>query len=76
MLILKKKKINKSKSVTRCCSIYKGIVFTELWHEFDMMSEEYIEAVRTSIIKPALFLHLRVCDIRLNNYIKYYWEFW
>ena len=41
-----------------------------------MSQEEYITAVRTSLVRPKLFLKCRPCEIRVNNYMKHCLEFW
>ena len=44
--------------------------------ELEFSQEKYISAVRTSLVRPKLFLNCRPCEIRVNNYMKHFWEFW
>ena len=41
-----------------------------------MSQEKYASAVRTSLVRPKLFLKCRPCEIRVNNCMKHYLEFW
>ena len=41
-----------------------------------MSQEDYITAVRTSLVRPKLFLKHRPCEIQINNYMKHCLEFW
>ena len=52
------------------------IIFDEFMVELEMSQEKYITAVRTSIVRPKLFLKHRPCEIRVNNYMKHCLEFW
>ena len=40
------------------------------------MYDEYIEAVRTTILREKLFLQCQPCETRINNYMRHYREFW
>ena len=44
--------------------------------ELEMSQEQYITAVRTSLVRPKLFLKCRPCEIRVNNYMKHCLELW
>ena len=52
------------------------ITYDELLVELEMSQEKYISAVRTSLVRPKLFLKCRPCEIRVNNYMKHCLEFW
>ena len=52
------------------------ITFDKFMVELEMSQEEYITAVRTSLVRPKLFLKCRPCEIRVNNYMKHCLEFW
>ena len=51
------------------------ITFDEFMVELEMSQEEYITAVRTSLVRPKLVLKHRPCEIRINNYMKHCLEF-
>ena len=57
-----------------------GIDITTTYEEMlsflDMTHEKYIRAVQTSIVRPKLFLKWKLCEIRLNNYMKNCLQFW
>ena len=44
--------------------------------ELSMTNDEYIKAVRCSLVRPKYFCERRVCEIRVNNYMKNSLEFW
>ena len=46
------------------------ITFDEMLIELEMTEDEYIKAVRISLVRPKLFLKQRPCEIRINNYMK------
>ena len=50
--------------------------YEEMLSFLDMTHEEYIKAVRTSIVRPKLFLKRKLSEIRLNNYMKNCLQFW
>ena len=52
------------------------ITFDEMLMELEMTEDEYIKAVRISLVRPKLFLKQRPCEIRINNYIKHCLQFW
>ena len=52
------------------------ITYNELLVELEMSQEKYISTVRTSLVRPKLFLKCRPCEMRVNNYMKHYLEFW
>ena len=43
------------------------ITYDELQIELEMSQENYISAVRTSLVRLELFLKCRPCEIRVNN---------
>ena len=52
------------------------ITYDELLVELAMSQEKYVSAVRTSLVRPKLFLKSRPCEIIVNNYMKHCLEFW
>ena len=50
--------------------------FDEMLTELEMTEDEYIKAVRTSLVRPKFFLKRRPCEIRINNYMKRCLQFW
>ena len=50
--------------------------FDEMLTELEMTEDEYIKAVRTSLVRPKFFLKGRQCKIRINNYMKHCLQFW
>ena len=52
------------------------ITFDDMLTQLDMSEEEYIKAVRTSLVRPKIFLKHRPCEIRVNNYMKHCLQFW
>ena len=50
--------------------------YEEMLSFLQMTHEEYIKAVQTSIVRPKLFLKQKLCEIRLNNYMKNCLQFW
>ena len=50
--------------------------FDEMLIELEMTEDEYIKAVRTSLVRPKLVLKQRPCEIRINNYMKQCLQFW
>ena len=52
------------------------ITYDELLAELEMSQEKYISVVRTSLVRPKLFLKCRPCEIRVSNYMKHCLEFW
>ena len=50
--------------------------FDEMLTELEMTEDEYIKAVRTSLVRPKFFLKRRPCEIRINNYMKHCLQFW
>ena len=52
------------------------ITYYELQVELEMLQEKYISVVRTSLVRPMLFLKCRPCEIRVNIYMKHCLEFW
>ena len=48
----------------------------EMLTQLDMSEEEYVKAVRTSLVRPKPFLKHRPCEIRINNYMKHCLQFW
>ena len=52
------------------------ITFDEMLKELEMTEDEYIKAVRISLVTPKLFLKQRPFEIRINNYMKHCLQFW
>ena len=50
-----------------CLALEIKITYDELLVELVMSQENYISAVRTSLVIPKLFLKCRPCGIRVNN---------
>ena len=50
--------------------------FDEMLTELEMTEDEYIKAVRTSLVRQKFFLKQRPCEIRINNYMKHCLQFW
>ena len=50
--------------------------FEEMLSELSMTNDEYIKAVLCSLVRPKYFCERRVCEIRVNNYMKNCLEFW
>ena len=48
----------------------------EMLTQLDMSEEEYVKAVRTSLVRPKPFLKCRPCEIRINSYMKHCLQFW
>ena len=48
----------------------------EMLTQLDMSEEEYVKAVRTSLVRPKPSLKHRPCEIRINSYMKHYLQFW
>ena len=49
--------------------------FNEMMNVLHMTYEEHIKAVRTTSVRPKLFLPYQLCEIRINNYVKHCLEF-
>ena len=52
------------------------ITFDDMLTQLDMSEQEYIKAIRTSLVRPKIFLKRRPCEIRINNYMKHCLQFW
>ena len=50
--------------------------FDEMLIELEMTEDEYIKAVRISLVRPKRFLKKRPCEIKINNYMKHCLQFW
>ena len=48
----------------------------EMLTQLDMSEEEYVKAVKTSLVRPKPFLKCRPCEIRINSYMKHCLQFW
>ena len=51
------------------------ITYDELLVELEISQEKYISTVRTSLVRPKLFLKCWPCENRVNNYMKHCLEF-
>ncbi len=52
------------------------MTFEEFLTEMNVTEEDYILAVRSSILQTKMFLQRRVCEIRINNYMKHCLHLW
>ena len=50
--------------------------YEEMLSELDMTHDEYTKAVQYSIVRPKLFLKQRVCEIKINNYMRNLLQLW
>ncbi len=52
------------------------MTFEEFLTEMNVTEEDYILAVRSSILQTKMFLQRRVCEICINNYMKHCLHLW
>ena len=65
------------KYLTECGMTLDNITTDDkMLSELDMTHDNYIKAVWTSIVRPKLFLKHRLCEIRINAYMKNCLHFW
>ena len=50
--------------------------FDEMLAELQLTEEEYINSVRSTLVRPKFFLKRKPCEIRINNYMKNCFQFW
>ena len=57
-------------------ALHLETTFDEMLIELERTEDEDIKTVRTSLVRPKLFLKQRSCEIRINNYMKHCLQFW